>query len=250
MEPGQGGHGHQDATGRRDVLKKIGVGGAVAWTLPTLVSSPARAAASGGVPPVPCPLCGLNLITNPQADGSGGPPPPGSAAGWTSTIGGPPGFPFGASQYGGALPGGPFAPVGGPDLPNLFAIGAWSVAGSITTTVDLPVACRSVQNSLTVLFNVALQSQSPSPPSFIGTASLRFFDGPGGTGTQVGLSQTTFPSIQNVGPAVPLSPLGLPGPAALPAGAVSFTFGFDLLADNGSHLFGFDNIRAFLTCGP
>jgi hypothetical protein len=53
--------------GRRDALKKIGIGAAgaaAAWTAPSVLSVTAAAAGSGGVGPTPCPNCDTNLVQN------------------------------------------------------------------------------------------------------------------------------------------------------------------------------------------
>lgn len=67
---------------RRDALKKIGVGAAVAWSVPVIASSPALAGGSDApFPPRDCPACGAgNQVVNGQASPLGAPVAP-----WTGT---------------------------------------------------------------------------------------------------------------------------------------------------------------------
>lgn len=69
---------------RRTMLKRIGVGAAVVWTVPAITTAKALAAASGG--PAPCPICGPNLIVNFNADDNPQAPPPADTAPWFLDI--------------------------------------------------------------------------------------------------------------------------------------------------------------------
>jgi hypothetical protein len=112
-------------TDRRDALRKIGVGAAVAWTAPLVLSATARASATEAPPPDPCSLCGTNAIPNPDADQG--------TANWvdvgpSTTV---------VEQYDPGFP----APVGGAS-PNYFSVTMPDGFNNfVENEIAVPLAC-------------------------------------------------------------------------------------------------------------
>jgi len=138
---GAGGDHHD----RRALLKRVGVGAAVVWATPAIISQSAAAAATGPPPPVPCPLCGAgNLVVNPSFETNtpiyGAGDATLDAHGWTTGAGTPRanrydnsvGFPGGFDAKGG----GAYFAYGGQSGDNLSTTSQTISIGACATAID------------------------------------------------------------------------------------------------------------------
>lgn len=121
---------------RRDALRKFGVGVAVAWAVPVVVSSPAFAIGSDApYPPGSCAACGQgNLVLNDQFNTllPSPPAPFGSPANWARSGNG-----F-VRTYAGSPA---FTPVSGADQSNFLRLDTGS---SFTQDVSIPGGCSEL----------------------------------------------------------------------------------------------------------
>lgn len=119
---------------RRNLMKKAGVVAAGAWVAPVVLTRSAAAAATAD-PPVLCPICNLNVITNNNFEGSN------PLVGWA--LSGPTGFSVAAVTYASVISQITAPPGSGSNVARLTGWDNGTSSGAkMSQTFTVPQECR------------------------------------------------------------------------------------------------------------